>query len=122
SQPRTSCGGNAAISSESIDPRSVCCSLLGSIDPHPMAGVDSMTLHPSTRDFEDIFSRSRALDRITVLVGPGCRRASYRVDPAVGPDEDDVERVVHLSDRKSTRLNSSHVSISYAVFCLKNKK
>src|SRR5699024_11855480 len=25
-------------------------------------------------------------------------------------------------DRKSTRLNSSHVSISYAVFCLKNKR
>src|SRR5690606_41888726 len=25
-------------------------------------------------------------------------------------------------DRKSTRLNSSHVKISYAVFCLKNKK
>src|SRR5438067_3999256 len=28
----------------------------------------------------------------------------------------------HLRDRKSTRLNSSHVSISYAVFCLKKKK
>src|SRR5437868_4246981 len=28
---------------------------------------------------------------------------------------------VHPSDRKSTRLNSSHVSISYAVFCLKKK-
>src|SRR5690349_24014558 len=27
-----------------------------------------------------------------------------------------------LSDRKSTRLNSSHVEISYAVFCLKKKK
>src|SRR5207249_10265520 len=27
-----------------------------------------------------------------------------------------------LQDRKSTRLNSSHVSISYAVFCLKKKK
>src|SRR6266511_4930910 len=26
------------------------------------------------------------------------------------------------TDRKSTRLNSSHVKISYAVFCLKNKK
>ena len=26
------------------------------------------------------------------------------------------------SDRKSTRLNSSHVRISYAVFCLKKKK
>src|SRR5690606_41696035 len=27
-----------------------------------------------------------------------------------------------MSDRKSTRLNSSHVKISYAVFCLKKKK
>src|SRR5690606_40622202 len=29
---------------------------------------------------------------------------------------------VMLKDRKSTRLNSSHVKISYAVFCLKKKK
>src|SRR5690625_6163656 len=29
---------------------------------------------------------------------------------------------LHLVDRKSTRLNSSHVAISYAVFCLKKKK
>src|SRR5437868_12090922 len=29
---------------------------------------------------------------------------------------------IHYLDRKSTRLNSSHVSISYAVFCLKKKK
>src|SRR5436309_10968933 len=29
--------------------------------------------------------------------------------------------VVHGVDRKSTRLNSSHVKISYAVFCLKKK-
>src|SRR5699024_11235821 len=28
----------------------------------------------------------------------------------------------NVEDRKSTRLNSSHVSISYAVFCLKKKK
>src|SRR5699024_11880320 len=31
-------------------------------------------------------------------------------------------KVFTLVDRKSTRLNSSHVSISYAVFCLKKKK
>src|SRR5690606_40536613 len=30
--------------------------------------------------------------------------------------------VVSIIDRKSTRLNSSHVKISYAVFCLKKKK
>src|SRR3712207_6944484 len=31
-------------------------------------------------------------------------------------------RGVGFSDRKSTRLNSSHANISYAVFCLKKKK
>src|SRR5204863_9429114 len=36
------------------------------------------------------------------------------------PDLLDAERAV--IDRKSTRLNSSHVEISYAVFCLKKKK
>src|SRR3712207_8417356 len=30
-------------------------------------------------------------------------------------------RNAHISDRKSTRLNSSHANISYAVFCLKKK-
>src|SRR5690625_6055050 len=32
------------------------------------------------------------------------------------------EGVFNIVDRKSTRLNSSHVAISYAVFCLKKKK
>src|SRR2546427_7374109 len=32
------------------------------------------------------------------------------------------ERVIDREDRKSTRLNSSHSQISYAVFCLKKKK
>src|SRR5699024_12703626 len=32
------------------------------------------------------------------------------------------DKHMHCQDRKSTRLNSSHVSISYAVFCLKKKK
>src|SRR5689334_23938034 len=36
-------------------------------------------------------------------------------------DLDELKRV-YYPDRKSTRLNSSHSSISYAVFCLKKKK
>src|SRR5438477_2017534 len=37
--------------------------------------------------------------------------------------DDGVQPVVPFKeDRKSTRLNSSHMSISYAVFCLKKKK
>src|SRR2546430_10012473 len=38
----------------------------------------------------------------------------------VRPEE--VEAVLEAQDRKSTRLNSSHSQISYAVFCLKKKK
>src|SRR5437868_13244348 len=43
--------------------------------------------------------------------------------PAYG-DGQAVQRLLWRasSDRKSTRLNSSHVSISYAVFCLKKKR
>src|SRR5258707_11128338 len=33
-----------------------------------------------------------------------------------------ISRTVRRIDRKSTRLNSSHANISYAVFCLKKKK
>src|SRR5690242_21057684 len=39
----------------------------------------------------------------------------------VAGDGGEVE-LAHPPDRKSTRLNSSHMSISYAVFCLKKKK
>src|SRR3989475_9503153 len=41
--------------------------------------------------------------------------AAAALSPAIGPDT----AVVSLQDRKSTRLNSSHSQISYAVFCLK---
>src|SRR3712207_7649574 len=44
-------------------------------------------------------------------------------DVAGGADqEDDLARFRVAEDRKSTRLNSSHANISYAVFCLKKKK
>src|SRR5690625_6562644 len=38
-----------------------------------------------------------------------------------GFEQIDTEQGLELLDRKSTRLNSSHVAISYAVFCLKKK-
>src|SRR3712207_7995993 len=49
------------------------------------------------------------------------RRRRHRPLPATGRRA----AAVHLltdQDRKSTRLNSSHANISYAVFCLKKKK
>src|SRR5207245_8037157 len=52
---------------------------------------------------------------------PGVPTAFWR---GVGPTHNIfvVELVHEALDRKSTRLNSSHGSISYAVFCLKKKK
>src|SRR3712207_8687720 len=41
---------------------------------------------------------------------------------AVGDQVDVVDPAARRADRKSTRLNSSHANISYAVFCLKKKK
>src|SRR5256885_16102995 len=53
-----------------------------------------------------------------VLFPPGPRLAATEIDRSPGPD-----RVSPFlwPDRKSTRLNSSHLVISYAVFCLKKK-
>src|SRR5437868_11941269 len=54
--------------------------------------------------------------------GGGCR---YRPPPVRADDAaaavDGSGRSAPQRDRKSTRLNSSHVSISYTVFCLKKK-
>src|SRR3712207_7110110 len=51
-------------------------------------------------------------------------RAALRRPRDHGGDERDHrgQGRAHGSDRKSTRLNSSHANISYAVFCLKKKK
>src|SRR3712207_8630463 len=55
---------------------------------------------------------------------PGKRfriRTREEAAPGVGRGIDQLEYFLGL-DRKSTRLNSSHANISYAVFCLKKKK
>src|SRR5690606_40162391 len=59
-------------------------------------GAEQHLVYPTDRDFVDLLPQ---------LV-------YYMDEPAAGPG----------LDRKSTRLNSSHVKISYAVFCLKKKK
>src|SRR5690625_6017020 len=48
--------------------------------------------------------------------------SSYRISSSIFLTVTVVMLDRSRSDRKSTRLNSSHVAISYAVFCLKKKK
>src|SRR3989442_11397452 len=69
------------------------------------------TLFPYTTLFRSLPQASARLQAMGRL--PAARR---------GPPGPRLERGVAKQDRKSTRLNSSHVRISYAVFCLKKKK
>src|SRR5688500_3671583 len=61
-----------------------------------------------------------ALCRNSVTILRCCRVHHRRVLEDHRPDSQDAP-VLSRGDRKSTRLNSSHLVISYAVFCLKKK-
>src|SRR5690625_5781260 len=79
------------------------------------------------------------LTALVALVLVGCAQQPYehvaapdlvpvtskgRFDRVLLPSDSDLPRFTRVNrgrDRKSTRLNSSHVAISYAVFCLKKK-
>src|SRR3712207_7204744 len=88
------------------------------------------TLFPYTTLFRS------GLGQQGVPEAPGVERLAVDVGGAFGREVDDQRRhVVRVAlgalrrltrpdagDRKSTRLNSSHANISYAVFCLKKKK
>src|SRR3712207_6981642 len=54
--------------------------------------------------------------------GPGHPLLGRRMPDLELSTQQGTVRVYELLDRKSTRLNSSHANISYAVFCLKKKK
>src|SRR5687768_17817728 len=79
------------------------------------------TLFPYTTLFRSRVSAARRTR------GDGVRRCARRPCPvssvaAVAPRRSARARLRGGADRKSTRLNSSHGYISYAVFCLKKKK
>src|SRR5690625_5971434 len=74
------------------------------------------TLFPYTTLFRSP-EQSVLLQRQFGAVPPG-----LTVEVRPGPVEFCHGLAIGFGDRKSTRLNSSHVAISYAVFCLKKKK
>src|SRR3712207_7817221 len=85
------------------------------------------TLFPYTTLFRSRHSVSPKFDQTFLLnTGPvGKRTDLYMVYYCVSPEVIRAairEEGLFGSDRKSTRLNSSHANISYAVFCLKKKK
>src|SRR3712207_8227109 len=68
-------------------------------------------------------ARLRLLGRVLLARLPRAReRAEGQRGLLVGQDRGQPRARPDRLDRKSTRLNSSHANISYAVFCLKKKK
>src|SRR5437660_5496521 len=99
-----------------------------------MVGVSS--LFPYTTLFRSSFANKNVGAAKTVSVSgiaiSGTDAANYSANTTASTTADitvrsltvsasGVNRVYNGTDRKSTRLNSSHVAISYAVFCLKKK-
>src|SRR5207244_12383235 len=92
----------------------------------------SLSLHDALPISVVVFDRSAVVvfERSAVVASAHCPGrasavaglAAVRPSGAPGPAwSADPEVPAGASDRKSTRLNSSHQIISYAVFCLKNK-
>src|SRR3712207_8973536 len=92
------------------------------------------TLFPYTTLFRSVVAADGRRSRIREAAGIAAHTTTY---PQIAlttilrhtRDHDDTSTEFHtragpftLVDRKSTRLNSSHANISYAVFCLKKKK
>src|SRR5439155_17306274 len=92
-------------------------------------------LFPYTTLFRSLFARGATSDvqfpaapasvvrGVVLEAACSWREVEVRSMDATPPRARVVTTVVHrgVRDRKSTRLNSSHVAISYAVFCLKKK-
>src|SRR3712207_9006020 len=87
------------------------------------------TLFPYTTLFRSSIVHNRGIDQLRSLASR--RKTQEKIEasaPKSQPSEGfaqswrNSQRDQVREDRKSTRLNSSHANISYAVFCLKKKK
>src|SRR5690349_22722383 len=80
--------------------------------PPAPSEIYTLSLHDASSDLGTL---------LTTLL-PAASAADRIALPPRDPGSGAGSRAHASSDRKSTRLNSSHVEISYAVFCLKKKK
>src|SRR5690606_41681967 len=102
------------------------------VNPTSTSEIYTLSLHDALPIFHDALSRRRVCPERNISIFPDglpARREPDSPDMAEFAEERFERgrsvfrriRRVAQEDRKSTRLNSSHVKISYAVFCLKKK-
>src|SRR5690606_42082834 len=97
----------------------------------PASLTNTLSLHDALPIFPPLRGRMDTLDRARTCSGSFPRRMREAHQPRLDRTlRDWLTRPItstrdtylrEAADRKSTRLNSSHVKISYAVFCLKKK-
>src|SRR3712207_7499318 len=81
------------------------------------------TLFPYTTLFRSAGDEVVGVGRLAQALQPALAHLDVGVDQRDVAAPGGLEDRVHVArDRKSTRLNSSHANISYAVFCLKKKR
>src|SRR5699024_12161603 len=102
---------------EAVDHRRVLLGLACDIRLEPLAFLSRSLFH---------FVMSRCAARAPLVPYPALFRSTSACTATARPPARSTRATVSArssgaADRKSTRLNSSHVSISYAVFCLKKK-
>src|SRR5690348_8857961 len=88
-------------------------------------GTTELPIMHALKDHPDLTYVMAMQESLVVAIADGFSRASGKlvacnvhVAPGLG---NAMGSLFNAGDRKSTRLNSSHPSISYAVFCLKKK-
>src|SRR5205085_11918152 len=94
--------------------------LLFSFNTPPTTHIYTLSLHdalPISFAYREQSHSRNQLRRVNCRI----RRQHSCDDPALAPADHRNAGVLCGRDRKSTRLNSSHSQISYAVFCLKKK-
>src|SRR5690606_41423501 len=109
--------------------RSLLCCLSSSRPPRPVPSFptrrSSDLVGPNCRAGRDavlLLLQRRADGRLSGVRGGVLRPANDHMLHNQGKLQPSHDPDAGGPDRKSTRLNSSHVKISYAVFCLKKKK
>src|SRR5207249_6224046 len=99
-----------------------------SFNPPPTTYTYTLSLHDALPILHVFYEKGlKAIDpALALMVFAGAASCNIAIELGVqGPNSTNAMSCASGTiaiDRKSTRLNSSHVSISYAVFCLKKKK
>src|SRR5688500_19431290 len=92
------------------------------VQPYPKAALFELRDEGWDRVFHQLVAciiSIRTRDEQTLPIARALFDAAPTARALAALRPDGIDKLIHDRDRKSTRLNSSHLVISYAVFCLK---